>query len=237
MPKLTGRRLLLSVTIIPIVALILGITCYPANADEAANKHSYAASISGHVGTSYAGGGLSKSSNASNYSGNSSPAGTSYAGGNGYNSQNYSGGGYSGNNSYSTASQGVPTRSYARTAGDLSSTQQHVNLGRSTSGSLLNIMHGSAGGVQQRTRDQALMGRLKINPSNRVPARASVSASSPFAQSNSQNFRPASTSSQNQLRNSSSPTNRTQASPANNAGGTPAQNGPSLLQQLRKRRN
>lgn len=127
------------------------------NAQSPGKGHSYASSVSGSVGTSYASG----RQNTTNYA----PIGT---GG----TTNFAGGGYAGNNSYSRSSQGLPTGSYARTQSQLTREQQHVHLGRPTGGSLLGIMRGTGGAPS--SRPQGLTGNLHINQANAVPVRATI---------------------------------------------------------------
>lgn len=211
------REIVLRLQVCTIVVSLTVLNCFaPAGAQDG-KQHSYASSVSGQKGTSYA-----------NSRGASS---TSYAGPGGGapgTLPNYSSGGYSGNNSYSMSSQGVPSGSYARSVQDLSPQQQHIHLGKSTGGSLLGIMRGRS---NTSARPAGLMGRMKINAANAVPARVSVgpSMARPAALLQRQS---ASTS----TATTAAPTAGKAPQPPTQAQPEPPSTGPSLLKQLHKKR-
>lgn len=182
---------------------------------RASADNSYASNNKGYSGTSYARSAKPQNAGQTMYSSNQSsgppPLGTSYA----------SGGSYAGS-SYARSSAGVPS--------------SHINLGKSTNGSLLNQMRSTAqpvqtnfsrlstgnGAASNRASMLSVMGRGASNSPKPVFVRPASAAGVPVRHSASGKAAAAS---------QSSPASNSSATTSSSAGG-----GVSVLSQIRKRR-
>lgn len=207
---------------IAVFAVSLGIGAgilHPASADN-----SYASSSKGFSGNSYAKSARPQNAGQTMYSSSGSGGGQSYA----------SGSSYSTGNSYATGGS-YSGSSYARTS---TVGSQHVQLGKSTNGSLLNQMRGSAQPVQtnfnslSRTTNGSTGSSLLSIMGRSGGARQSAPQ---FVRTPSSYGKPAAAA-QNRATKTSSVQSTAGAAKGAAPNAVPAQDGGSVLSRIRKKR-